>query len=101
MPGLRVNGLALGSEAQVDLVTEAEFFQGGFEFVDLLLGDAIFGRDTELQFQLGVLHQIKLVQDVPLEGNQLLAGQFPGPAGAVEGDEFRLARCLDAHAILH
>ena len=31
----------------------------------------------------------------------MLAGQFPGPAGAVEGDEFRLARCLDTHAVLH
>ena len=54
-----------------------------------------------MQLHLGVFHQVKLLEDVPLEGDQLFAGQVAGPSCAVERYEFRLARGLDAHTIFH
>ena len=54
-----------------------------------------------MHLQLGVFHKAKLLEDVPLEGDQLFSGQVAGPTGAVEDDELGLARGLDAHAELH
>lgn len=73
---------------RIDVVTEAEFMQGGFGFFELLFGDAAIRLDLDGDTKFQAFIGWEFGQDAGVEFHPFLVGDFAGPGKAVEGELF-------------